>query len=337
MRLSVVMPNYNDGDNFIKLIPKIHSYLSNDDEIIFIDDGSTDDSYEKILNLVRDRKYKNVKIYRNDTNIGVVETENLGAKLAVGEFLYFAASDDDVRPKFFDVCVRELENNIEAGACSTGSYLEYPNGIRIKLPLRPPANNVQYISPEKCKLYFTKNENWISGNSCIYRRNLFNFEGGFKKELEGFCDVLFTILIPVKYGVIFVPEAMTIFRLSKTSYASKHYRVENINSTLKIIDIIKVILASECDSVLAKNWSERMRIQTIASVSVKESIYQFKKTNIRAVIKGLNLLINTGSTLILNKYFYIYVRKFFLIRLRYAEDYFIKFFLKQNKVEEWMI
>jgi glycosyltransferase involved in cell wall biosynthesis len=331
------MPNYNDGVNFLKLIPRIYYYLSNEDEIIFIDDGSTDDSYEKIINLIHKNGYEKIKIYRNEKNIGVVETENLGSRLATGEFIYFAASDDDVSPEFFDACISAMEENKLAGACSTGSYLEYPGGTKINLPLKHPVNKPQYLSPEICMNYLTKNENWISGNSCIYRRKNFNQEGGFRKELEGFCDVLFTLIIPVKYGVVFIPEAMTIFRLSNKSYASKHYKLENINSTLDIIENIKNILECECSCDLANNWSERIKVQTIVSASVKEFISELKKLKINSSILALRSLLKILRMFVLNKYLYIYLKKIFYIKFLYTKSYFSRFIFTQKRVEEWMI
>ena len=310
------MPNYNDGNNFYILIPKIYSYLTEDDEIIFIDDGSTDDSYEKISHLVKVQSLQRVKLYRNETNIGVAETENRGANIATGEYLYFAASDDDISPQFFEKCINALIQHPMAGACSTGSYLEYPNKLKIKLPLKQPSKIIKFITSLECKKILLDNENWISGNCCVYRRIQFISAGGFKPELEGFCDILLTLLIPMKHGVVFIPEILTTFRLSEYSYAAKHYRVENLTSTMKIIDRIKNVLSQECGPEFSKTWWERMSMQIFISTTIKDELHKIKiKRKIfgykELMLKILNIFIKLRS----NKIFYLYLRKIIILRL----------------------
>ena len=125
-----IITNGENKKNLIKVINSIHKLNIPNYEIIIVDDGSTDGSYERIAALVEERKLERVKLFRNASNIGVAETENRGAGIATGQYLYFAASDDDVSPEFFEKCISALNQHIMAGACSTGSYLEYPNKLR---------------------------------------------------------------------------------------------------------------------------------------------------------------------------------------------------------------
>lgn len=332
------MPNYNDGINFLKLIPKIYSYLSIEDEIIFIDDGSEDGSYEKITELVSNEKLLQVRVYQNEKNIGVVATENIGASLAKGEYLYFAASDDDISPHFFANSINALLNNPKAGVCSTASYLEYPDKIKIKLPIKGPSKKQIFLTAEQCQKYLISNENWISGNSCIYRRKYFIDEGGFREELEGFCDVLLTLLIPIKYGAVFVPRVLTNFRLSKNSYASRHYKYENIQLTMKIIESVKVILEEQCGEEVANHWWVRNRTQILTSAILKECINFFTFTNkvpLRLLITDVFYLVKKSF---FNKYFYFYVMKVLTLRRMRLENYAInKIFFYKKGNQEWTI
>lgn len=337
MRLSVVMPNYNDSNNFLKLIPKIHSYLSVEDEIIFIDDGSTDDSYKKILKLVKKKQLLYVKMYQNEKNIGVVETENIGANIASGEYLYFAASDDDVSPKFFESSINALKRYPKAGVCSTASVLEYQDKVKIKLPLKSPSKIEKFLSPLDCKRLLLSHENWISGNSCIYRRKYFLSEGGFRAELEGFCDVLLTLLIPMKYGAVFIPKVLTNFRLSNRSYAAKHYRIENVHLTIKIIDLIKNILEREIGQKFAEQWWGKIQVQIVASAVLKKSFYisasKKNKLSYKLLIEGIFYLI---KNFIFNKFLYIYIKKALTLRCkRFLSYYLDKFGCSIIKGGKW--
>ena len=67
MKLSIVIPVYNEVDSISRLYQEIiQSVKINEYEIIFIDDGSTDGSSEKIQGLIKDsKKVKLVQFYRN--------------------------------------------------------------------------------------------------------------------------------------------------------------------------------------------------------------------------------------------------------------------------------
>lgn len=69
MRISVVSPIHNEADNIPILHDELVSVLENmkeDYEIIFIDDGSTDDSFEKMKDIAsNDKNFKTIKLRRN--------------------------------------------------------------------------------------------------------------------------------------------------------------------------------------------------------------------------------------------------------------------------------
>ena len=97
--LSVVIPVYN-GSGFIEsAIQSIYqqSYLPERFEIIVIDDGSLDNSYEVCLALAA--KYPAVRVMRNPHNLGIAATRNLGVKSAEGEFLAMLDQDDRWHPE----------------------------------------------------------------------------------------------------------------------------------------------------------------------------------------------------------------------------------------------
>ena len=61
MNISVIIPSYNEQDSLIELSNEIIDSLKDTDlkfELIFIDDGSTDNSWNIINNIV-----SNVKVY----------------------------------------------------------------------------------------------------------------------------------------------------------------------------------------------------------------------------------------------------------------------------------
>lgn len=90
--VSVVIPVYN-ASNYLKYtMDSVFSQSYENWELIAIDDCSKDDSYEKLL------KYsimdKRIKVYKNDTNLGVSKTRNKAVDLSSGNWIAFLDSDD---------------------------------------------------------------------------------------------------------------------------------------------------------------------------------------------------------------------------------------------------
>jgi len=99
--LSVVIPIHNEYDNIIILNNKIIKCLSdsniNNYEIIYIDDGSTDDSILQLINI--EEKYKQVKIITFIKNYGQTAAIQAGIKLSTGEIIITMDGDLQNDPK----------------------------------------------------------------------------------------------------------------------------------------------------------------------------------------------------------------------------------------------
>ena len=115
--LSVVMSSYNYGSYIGAALEAILSQSFRPSEVIIVDDASTDNSIEVIDQFIR--RDPVVKLVRNEKNMGVFFTGNLGISLATGDYLYGAAADDKVLPSFFEKSITLLEQHPQAGLCST--------------------------------------------------------------------------------------------------------------------------------------------------------------------------------------------------------------------------
>ena len=71
MEVSLVIPAYNEADNLSALLSEIAGELSGvvEYEIVFVDDGSTDDTVQKLI-AIRDKGLKNLRIYQHCRRCG---------------------------------------------------------------------------------------------------------------------------------------------------------------------------------------------------------------------------------------------------------------------------
>ena len=82
--ISVIIPVYNGVKWIERCILSVMAQEIKNIEIICIDDGSTDGSYEKLQNLKK--KYNNLVVIRQK-NQGVSVARNTGIKNAIGKWI----------------------------------------------------------------------------------------------------------------------------------------------------------------------------------------------------------------------------------------------------------
>lgn len=92
--LSVVMPMFNSEKTIIKAIESLNRQTDKDLELILVDDGSTDNSYEIAKEYLEqsDIVYEMIK----EINKGQSHARNIGIDKANGEYILFLDSDDFV-------------------------------------------------------------------------------------------------------------------------------------------------------------------------------------------------------------------------------------------------
>lgn len=104
--VSIIIPAYNVGKYLEECIHSLFFQTYTNYEIIIVDDGSTDNTYDigKCLSAENDK----VKLIRQE-NQGVSVARNTGMQNANGEFYIFADADDIVAPQYIETLVRLLE------------------------------------------------------------------------------------------------------------------------------------------------------------------------------------------------------------------------------------
>lgn len=109
MKISIIIPVYNVDIYLEKCLDSVlNQDIEDEYEVIAINDGSTDNSYEILLRY--DKIYENL-IVINNSNKGVGASRNLGVKIAKGEYVYFIDSDDFLEKDALSVICNEIKAN----------------------------------------------------------------------------------------------------------------------------------------------------------------------------------------------------------------------------------
>lgn len=94
IKVSAIIPLYNGKNTIIRAINSILKQTVSVDEIIVIDDGSTDDSVQVINDFIIKNKLSCISIIKK-SNGGVSSARNEGIKRARNEFVAFLDCDDE--------------------------------------------------------------------------------------------------------------------------------------------------------------------------------------------------------------------------------------------------
>lgn len=123
--ISVVIPLFNKAAYIGRTITSILSQTILPDEIIVVDDGSTDGGGEVVKTFNDSR----IRLIRQE-NRGVGAARNHGAQEAKGEVIAFCDADDAWKPHFLEV-IQHLRGRFpQAGAYATAYERITPSGLR---------------------------------------------------------------------------------------------------------------------------------------------------------------------------------------------------------------
>lgn len=108
IKTSVIIPVYNTGAYVGECIESVYRQTQKEIEVIAINDGSTDNSYDILLKM---REQHPDLIVLSQENHGLGYTRNVGLKRAKGKYVYFLDSDDYILEDLLDTCYRCAEEN----------------------------------------------------------------------------------------------------------------------------------------------------------------------------------------------------------------------------------
>ncbi len=108
MKYSVIVPTFNSIQFMEPVFKFIDKQERTDIEFIFVDDCSTDNTYEKLTEYSEKTKVETY-VYRNDVNSGPGIARNKGMEKANGEWIVFLDSDDALAEDFFS----KIDDTIE--------------------------------------------------------------------------------------------------------------------------------------------------------------------------------------------------------------------------------
>ncbi len=132
-KISILMPAYNEGARIVSSIEEtVEAFkgFGHPWELIVMDDGSTDDTYEKAGSLVP--KYHQLIVKRNRRNMGKGRAIKKALHYVSGDYVLFLDADMDLHPVQFETLFDIM--GLDKADIVIGSKL-HPNS-KVKYPLQ---------------------------------------------------------------------------------------------------------------------------------------------------------------------------------------------------------
>lgn len=224
MKFSVIIPLYNKAPYVAKAIRSVLAQTFTDFELVIMDDGSKDNSYNVALKAIEG--HLNCHLYKQE-NAGVSMARNNAVAFSHGEYLCFLDADDWWEPTFLEEMSKLIEEFPDAGIYGTNYTIV--NETRHKTRVAPvgleEGFEEGYIN--YCQVY---SNNLVmplwTGAVCIPRL-IFDEMQGFPKGIKLGEDFLLWIRIALKYKVAFLNKPLAFYNqdvdLANRGVGKLHY------------------------------------------------------------------------------------------------------------------
>lgn len=125
MKVSVIIPTYNEEAVITECLGSLYKQTYKDMEIIVADDGSADNTVKSIRSI---RGIKGIKILKQEHK-GPGAARNLGAKRAKGDILVFVDADMTFEPDFIERLIAPIFEGKAKGTFSKEEYVANRDNI----------------------------------------------------------------------------------------------------------------------------------------------------------------------------------------------------------------
>lgn len=107
--VSVILPTYNGSRSVVRAIRSVAAQLRDEDELIIIDDASSDTTPDLVAAALSDMTAGNGRLIIHPENLGPAATRNTGLAAALGDVIMSIDHDDEWAPGHLSVLLRALD------------------------------------------------------------------------------------------------------------------------------------------------------------------------------------------------------------------------------------
>jgi len=270
--ISVIIPTFNRAGRIGRAVKSVLSQTLQPDEIIVIDDGSSDETSSVI------EQYLPTVKYHRQGNKGVSSARNAGIRMAKGDWIAFLDSDDEWFPEKSSKQMKALSGNLDMKICHSNE-IWYRNGRRVN-PKKKHEKVGGYIYRKCLPLCI------ISPSSVMIHKGIFDEVGLFDESLPVCEDYDLWLRICSKWPVLYLKEYLIIKygghedQLSRKFWGMDRFRIRSLEKILSSNHLSDSDRIATVDALLTKarilrqGAQKRERVEIISEMNLIEDRYR---------------------------------------------------------------
>ncbi len=301
--ISILIPVYNGGDYLKKTIASIQKQTLTDFEVICVDDGSKDDSYDFLCQCEKsDKRIKVIK--RKEKGGDASKGISYGLPYCSGDWFFYMSQDDLISADCLENCYNKVKDT-KADVCIPDTVIFTGNSCKDTVMYAPNKDYGQVMSGAEA--FFLSVIYKISGFA-LRRMSLVKKVGQDDKFYDS-CDKSMAFQYFFAKKVVFC-DAQFFYRQNNPSAITKVFSVANAHHLDTCNEVIEFSI---------KNKIKKTHLEKMIKVFLKRrSEIVFKtlglpekdKTSADLILK--NSLRDLRCILLKNKFFLLYVETFFV-------------------------
>ncbi len=242
-QVSIVITCYNYASFVTSCLESVFAQTFSDYEIILVDDGSTDDSAQKIKPFLADTRLRYIK----QQNGGQANAKNRGIQESVGRFIAFLDADDLWQPdklkKQIPLFMDEKIGVVYSRQSFIGEHNDEVPSSRRRKTMLPRGGKV--TSP----LFM---DNFVPFSSSVVRADCFQQFDGFDESIAMGIDWDLWLRLSTRYYFAFIDEPLLVYRVGHPGQMSKN-ALKRQECSDRIMEKFRTTYPSEVPPALLRN------------------------------------------------------------------------------------
>lgn len=268
--VTVIIPTYNYGNFISEAIDSVlnSDFSQNEIEIIIIDDGSTDDTPEKI------KAYQERVKYIKQENAGKAWATKVGIDFARGKYLFNLDADDLFIPNKLKEVVNKFESDIDIVHVSHPAICWNVNdNSRVIEPI-PEAIKGTKLLGKKLLYEFYQNRILFGGGSTFATRTEVAKSWDIPQAVDMYIDEYLVLLsLPEKYSY-FIPEPLSVWRIHGKNFSDASADREKIKQKMQrnissMEAVLQSLIEQQFDAEIVKLYALKNKVSITA---IKEQL-----------------------------------------------------------------
>lgn len=226
-RIAAVLPNRNHAHYLSVSLGALVAQTRPFDEIIVVDDESTDDSRDVIRAL--GKTCPTIRLVENARRLGVAGAVEKGVAATDCDYIVMASADERVEATICETMEGALSVAPDARLAVSMYSDWYAERDEIVTYDRDSdlgmwylrADEPEFVDPERLHALLAERFVWLSMNSSIIHRETLLEIGVFDQRLAWHSDWFAIYTIAFRHGFVAIPRPLSLFRVDEGSYSGR--------------------------------------------------------------------------------------------------------------------